>query len=151
MTTNKKARKVSSPLINKILATASPLKKVQNINRIEIACRIDDLIKEKGYKNYTAFANKMDRQPAELSKWLSGTHNFTTDTLSEIAFHLDVPLAQLLAENKVQVITKTKYDVVFVPSFENPYERTNNNNQKGYINSINYNGVNLPVTTSLNN
>jgi hypothetical protein len=53
MTQNNKARRVSSPLIKKILAEANPLHKLQNKNRIALACRIDDLIKSKGYKKNT--------------------------------------------------------------------------------------------------
>ena len=153
MTTNKKARRVASPSINQILTNASPVKRTQNQNRIEIACRIDDLIKEKGYKNYTAFACKMGRQPAELSKWLSGTHNFTLDTLSEIAFHLEIPFAHLLQEQKVQVVYQTKYEVV-VPQItiqNNPFNNYTDIKQNSYIGSVNYYGIKLPIQTSLNN
>ena len=31
----------------------------------------------------------MGKQPSEVSKWLSGNHNFTIDTLSDIGYYLD--------------------------------------------------------------
>lgn len=33
-------------------------------------------------------ANKMGKRPSEVSKWLSGDHNFTIDTLSDIGYYL---------------------------------------------------------------
>ena len=95
MMQNNKAKRVSSPLIKKILADANPLHKIQNNNRIALACRIDDLMKAKGYSNST-FAKKLGKQPSVITKWLSGTHNFTMDTLDEIAYHLGVESAYLM-------------------------------------------------------
>ena len=111
MTTIKKARRVSSPIIKKILADTPPLLHLQIKNRIALACRIDDLIKEKGY-NYSSFASKLNKQPSVISKWLSGTHNFTIDTLDEIAFHLGVATAFLMQPQPVQVIYRKTVEVV---------------------------------------
>lgn len=53
-----------------------------------LAANIDDAINEKGW-NKSEFARRMNQQPSVVSKWLSGTHNFTTDTLFEIGKVLD--------------------------------------------------------------
>lgn len=37
-----------------------------------------------------SLAGKMGKQPSEVSKWLSGDHNFTIDTLSDIGYYLDM-------------------------------------------------------------
>jgi transcriptional regulator with XRE-family HTH domain len=111
MTQNNKARRVSSPLIKKILAEANPLHKLQNKNRIALACRIDDLIKSKGY-NYSSFAKKLDKQPSVITKWLSGTHNFTMDTLDEISYCLGVDTAYLMQPQKVQVVYQKSVEIV---------------------------------------
>jgi transcriptional regulator with XRE-family HTH domain len=111
MTTIKKARRVSSPTIKKLLAEAPALMQIQNRNRVALACRIDDIIKEKGF-NYSSFASKLDKQPSVISKWLSGTHNFTVDTLDEIAFHLGVATAFLMQPQPVQVIYRKTVEVV---------------------------------------
>ncbi len=111
MTTINKTKRTSNPLIKTILSEASPVKRMQNKNRVALACRIDDLIKSKGY-SYSAFANKMDRQPSVITKWLSGTHNFTIDTLDEIAYYLGVETAYLMQPEKVQIVYRKTIEVV---------------------------------------
>jgi transcriptional regulator with XRE-family HTH domain len=111
MTTNNKSKRTSSPLIKKILAEASPVQRIQNKNRVALACRIDDLIKTKGY-TYSSFANKIGKQPSEITKWLSGSHNFTMNTLDEIAYHLTVSTAFLMQPQPEKVIYKHKIIVV---------------------------------------
>lgn len=95
----KPARKMKSAIIARILAETPPLQRIQNSTRIALACQIDDLIKAKGF-SYSQFAKIMDKTPSVISKWTSGMHNFTIDTLEEIAYHLDVSLADLVASTK---------------------------------------------------
>jgi transcriptional regulator with XRE-family HTH domain len=111
MTTINKPKRTSNPLIKKILSEASPLSRMQNKNRVALACRIDDLIKAKGYNNST-FAEKIGKQPSVITKWLSGTHNFTIDTLDEIAYHLGVETAYLMQSQQVQIIYQKSIQVV---------------------------------------
>jgi len=106
-----KAKRVSSPLIKNILEVANPLQKIQNNNRIALACRIDDLMKANGYSNST-FAKKLGKQPSVITKWLSGTHNFTMDTLDEIAYHLGVESVHLLQPQQTQTIYQKTIQVV---------------------------------------
>jgi len=113
-----KARKVSSSLIKNLLNSALPEEVSRNRNRVELACRIDDLIKSKGFKNYSEFAQKINHKPSEISKWLSGSHNFTIDTLSDIAFHLDVKLHSLFEKEAVKSMT------VFVVQVKSPIDNT---------------------------
>ena len=42
--------------------------------------------------NGVRFANKIGKQPSEISKWLSGNHNFTLDTLLDIEESLNITL-----------------------------------------------------------
>lgn len=48
-----------------------------------IADKIDAIIKEKGMTQ-KEFAKKMNKTEAEVSRWLSGTHNFTLKTIARI-------------------------------------------------------------------
>lgn len=48
-----------------------------------IADKIDAIIKEKGMTQ-KEFAKKMNKTEAEVSRWLSGTHNFTLKTIAKI-------------------------------------------------------------------
>ena len=48
-----------------------------------IADKIDAIIKEKGMTQ-KEFAKNMNKTEAEVSRWLSGTHNFTLKTIAKI-------------------------------------------------------------------
>jgi transcriptional regulator with XRE-family HTH domain len=104
-------RRYNDNVIQKILAGANPLQKIQNNNRIALACRIDDLMKANGYNNST-FAKKLGKQPSVITKWLSGTHNFTMDTLDEIAYHLGVESLHLFQPQQTQTIYQKTIQVV---------------------------------------
>lgn len=82
MKTMNKARKVSSPLLKSLLDENSKHYRMVE-RRMRLAGFIADLIEQKGWTN-GEFAKKMGKQPSVISKWLSGTHNFTTETLWEI-------------------------------------------------------------------
>ncbi|MFK7776051.1 MAG: multiprotein-bridging factor 1 family protein [Saprospiraceae bacterium] len=80
---SKKARSYSSPLLKKILENRNELETNRTRNRMLLAARIDDLLKTKGWKK-KELAAKLDKKPSVITKWLSGTHNFTLDTLSDL-------------------------------------------------------------------
>lgn len=48
-----------------------------------IADKIDVILKKKGMTQ-KEFAKKMRKTEAEVSRWLSGTHNFTIRTIAKI-------------------------------------------------------------------
>jgi transcriptional regulator with XRE-family HTH domain len=82
--------------------------------RMLLAARIDDAIKIKGWKKRD-FAKAIGKKPSEISKWLSGTHNFTADTLFDIERVLDIHLFKL--ECKPDTTYKTYlYSVTNIPS-----------------------------------
>lgn len=53
-----------------------------------IAVRINDILKRKGW-NQADLAKAMGKKEAEVSKWLSGNHNFTISTLARIETALE--------------------------------------------------------------
>ena len=53
-----------------------------------IAARINDILKRKGW-NQANLAKAMGKKEAEVSKWLSGNHNFTISTLARIETALE--------------------------------------------------------------
>lgn len=86
-----KARKHSSPLI-KELKSRIPQTMKESINRrMSLAARIDDALQVRGLTNQE-FAFMIGKKPSEISRWLSGTHNFTTETLWEIERVLNIQL-----------------------------------------------------------
>jgi transcriptional regulator with XRE-family HTH domain len=86
-----KAIKHSSPLI-KELKSRIPQTMKESINRrMSLAAQIDDILQARGLTNQE-FAFMMGKKPSEISRWLSGTHNFTTETLWEIERVLNIQL-----------------------------------------------------------
>ncbi len=90
----RKARKNNSPLLQEILHSISPLEKEKIRVEMALSAFIGDTLKEMGM-NKSAFAAKVGKQPSEVTKWLSGTHNFTVETLVEIATALEIKFEQL--------------------------------------------------------
>lgn len=71
-----------------------PLTQMEVAVKMRVAARIQDLIEKRKWSK-KEFAAKVGKQPSEISKWLSGTHNFTIDTLCEIATVLMVDFFEL--------------------------------------------------------
>ena len=107
---NNKPKRHGSPLIKKIMAEITPEEKQRVANKMLLAARLDDLMQEKGWGK-SQFAEKVDRNPSEITKWLSGLHNFTLDTLTDISLAFGLSLSELYAPQEVQVIYKTKFVV----------------------------------------
>ena len=79
-------------------------KEYKRVNRkMEIAAFLYDTLKAKGISQ-KLFASMMGKNASEISKWLSGTHNFTIDTLTDIEGVLGV---KLLCSNQPVLIEKS--------------------------------------------
>ena len=48
-----------------------------------IADRLDAILKEKGITQHE-LASRLNKRDSEVSKWLTGRHNFTTSTIARI-------------------------------------------------------------------
>ena len=66
-------------------------------NRMLLAQKIDMGMKAKGL-NKSQFANKIGQKPSVITRWLSGTHNFTIDTLTDIEDVLGITLIDASVE-----------------------------------------------------
>lgn len=98
-----KARAYQSSKLQELLEEVTPLEMEKTKVKMQLAARIEDLMKVKGWKK-SQFAEKFGKSPSEITKWLSGTQNFTVDVLTEIAFILGVGIAELLDKKQVQAI-----------------------------------------------
>ncbi len=61
---------------------------------VDIANRISELIKKRNLTQ-REFAAQMEKQESEISRWLTGTHGFTTKTLAKIATVLGEPIIEV--------------------------------------------------------
>jgi transcriptional regulator with XRE-family HTH domain len=79
-----------------------------------LAQKIDKRIKELGLTRQD-FAKVMDVQPSSITKWLSGKHNFTLETLYEIERRLALPLINLSASHKLSALYSLQISSSDVP------------------------------------
>ena len=82
------------------------IRKTTELN-LEIAIRINSILESKGLKPVD-LANKLNKSQSEISKWLTGTHTFTTKTLAKISLALEEEI--IFTKPK----TKNVYFSVFV-------------------------------------
>lgn len=107
MNNMKEPRKYSSRILKEIEAGTPSTLKVEISTKMDLAVRIADLLEAKGLSK-GEFAEKVGKMPSEISKWLSGTHNFTVDTLSEIAIALNVRVSDLFMPNHYKTINHVR-------------------------------------------
>lgn len=65
----------------------------------EISNRIDFLMHEKGLSK-KQFAEAIGKCPSEVTRWLSGEHNFTIATLGMLAKFFGQPIVTVYFENE---------------------------------------------------
>jgi len=93
----------NSKAIDSILNDIDPKLEQQIEFRMKLAAKIDNARKKLGLSK-KQLAEKLSKRPSEISKWLSGTHNFTTDTLFEIQSFLSIELINLDENPKEQTL-----------------------------------------------
>lgn len=81
--------------LDELLAEISPLEQAQTNARMQIAARIADAMRAKNWKNKDLLEKVGKKHPSVISKWLSGTHNFTIDTLVELEQVLEIELLNI--------------------------------------------------------
>lgn len=91
---HKKAEKHSSQFLKQLMAERNRAQTTRVRNRMRLAAKISDAMKAKGWKKID-LANAMSKKPSVITKWLSGTHNFTSDTLTDIEIILSMKLLSL--------------------------------------------------------
>lgn len=93
----------SSKVIDSILKEIDPKLEKQVEFRMKLAAKIDNARKKLGW-NKKQLAEKLSKRPSEISKWLSGTHNFTSDTLFDIQVLMGIELINLDEKSKEQIL-----------------------------------------------
>lgn len=115
----------TSKVLSDLLKEITPAEQTRTENRMLLAARIDEARRAKGW-NQQQFAFEMKKQPSVISKWLSGTHTFTDDTLWDISEKLGIDLI-LVKEKEWKVTRVVEYKIVvqapgvFTGGYVNPY------------------------------
>lgn len=73
----------------------SPEERAEARLSFEISNRIDFLMNERGLTK-KQFADAIGHRPSEITRWLSGEHNFTVATLAMLASYFDQPIIQVV-------------------------------------------------------
>jgi transcriptional regulator with XRE-family HTH domain len=94
---------------------------------LAIANKIYEMLQERGLKS-ADLARMLNKKPSEISKWLTGTHTFTTKTITKIETVLGVDIIHIEAQ-KVFVYLKVMVkdqDEVQEMAFETSNVNTDN-------------------------
>lgn len=108
----KKAETYNSKLIDELFDEITPRELKRTENRMLLAAKIADALEAKwGKRAKGRLAKELGYKSSSIvTKWLSGTHNFTTDTLTDIGEVLSVSLLDVepvIAELQVLVFQTT--------------------------------------------
>lgn len=87
----KTARKVSSDILRQLDSNTTSHEYEKIVYKMNLASKIADAMEQKNLSKKD-FAKVMGKSPSEITRWLSGKHNFTTETLFDISSVLEVEL-----------------------------------------------------------
>lgn len=86
-----KGTKRTSAIIRKIQERRNPIEFRRTRGKMWLAAKIAEGIEKKRWTK-TEFAIAIDQTQSTISRWLSGHHNFTVDTLNDIEYILGIEL-----------------------------------------------------------
>jgi transcriptional regulator with XRE-family HTH domain len=92
-----KVREYTSPILANLLAKRDPAQTARTEARMMVAAKIYNALEAQSISQKD-FALLLNQQPSVITKWLSGTHNFTLDTLVNIQKALKINLLDLEIE-----------------------------------------------------
>ena len=82
------------PLFKECLSNVAPEVRAEVRLNMDIADRIYDLLQEKNLTQ-REFAALLGKRESEISRWLTGTHGFTTATIAKISAALGEPIVEV--------------------------------------------------------
>jgi ribosome-binding protein aMBF1 (putative translation factor) len=86
---------IQNTLFRQCLDSVSEERKAEFDLSFSISERISEVLKERGLSQKD-FARMMDKRESEVSKWLTGRHNFTIQTIARIEHALGMRLIQVV-------------------------------------------------------
>lgn len=98
--------------LNNLLSEVLPAEQAKTDAKMLIAVKIADAMQAKGW-NKTRLMKEMGKtNPSEITRWLSGTQNFTVETLVDLERILEIKLLDLgESKNAEKLIKQYKVDI----------------------------------------
>ena len=118
--THQMAKTHDSRVLDEFLSLGTPEELARTESRMMLAAKIFDAMEAKkiGKKQ---FADLMKQSPSVITKWLSGGHNFTVDTLTDIQRTLNVQLLALEEKPAPQITFQVSVNLPTPTTYETPY------------------------------
>ncbi|MBO4443442.1 MAG: helix-turn-helix transcriptional regulator [Bacteroidaceae bacterium] len=85
---------VTNELFRQGLSCVSDVTRAEFELSFSIAERLDAILKEKGISQHE-LAMMLGKRDSEVSKWLTGRHNFTTNTIAKIETAIGEKIVQV--------------------------------------------------------
>ena len=77
--------------LRELLSDITPEERAEARMSFQISNRLDFLMKEKGLSK-KQLADAIGKRPSEITRWLSGEHNFTISTLAMLSTFFGQPI-----------------------------------------------------------
>lgn len=89
-----KVEEYNSSLLDEIYESISPKEEKRIKSKMLLAAKIEDAMKAKGWNKTKLLEATGQKNASVATKWFSGTHNFTFDTLFDIQEALEINLLE---------------------------------------------------------
>lgn len=83
--------KIAKTSLRELLKDVTPEERAEARLSFQISNRLDFLMKEKGLSK-KQLADAIGKRPSEITRWLSGEHNFTISTLAMLSSFFGQPI-----------------------------------------------------------
>jgi len=92
-------KKKQSPL-DELLSEITSEEQEKTDIKMQLAAKISDAMAAKGWNNKMLMKAIGRKNPSEITRWLSGTHNFTVETLIDLERVLEINFLNTQPEEK---------------------------------------------------
>src|SRR5690606_32411490 len=106
----KSMKKESISSLDRLLQEITPEEQEKTNAKMLLAAKIADAMAAKGWNNKMLMKAMGKKNASEITRWLSGTHNFTMDTLIDLSRVLDTNFLNI--EKKELPVQHFKISVV---------------------------------------
>lgn len=124
-----------SKVAERILAETPEETKIFARLYADIVVRVNQLLKAKGFSQKD-LADKLEKRPSEVNKWLIGEHNFTLRSLAKLEAELKEPIINVPQRKPigtsgyVTVFRNINTDVTYI----NTWKKSKSKNKKSLTN-----------------